>query len=477
MNNFLEWLEQKHPEYLNENQGLVKAGEFVVKHLGNLFSKFGKGIRPSGFTNSGSLQPNSEDYKERENVLRNYLPVTNEDIDNLPLSDDKKEKIKKYYNFTNIFADTWSSGWLSDRTLAASLFPFSDARAQWLAASNEFEFIRIEKGWIHGQKAGWLYGSNIWFRPKTATEKLADARLTVKQLQNKIKGLIDKDQMNMTLQAKKISDLYSRDRKITPNPLDADIDYKNDFVQNYVPLDPKYINDKYITTQPKKAKLAVNYLFKQMTHNELINNPLDWIGSFASTVTRDEQVAWKDIKDLEYNDKNDYIEWKQFGYRWYRTKTKQEKIADATKKISELKAQMGELEKKADKSVTGLSALTQLEKYRDDLNDKANSIVEKEKEMIKSGKYMLDQKGELLRDRNGNPIPLKKDTKSKDRYPTIDPKDDIYRSEEPPITPRPRSESESEPVNPFKVLPTRPASKRPAGSSTKNNNNPYANRR
>lgn len=485
MNNFLEWLEQKHPEYLNE-QGFVKAGEFVIKQFGNFLSKFSKGIKPSLFGGYREVLPSSEDYKERENILRNYLPVTNEDLDNLPIDADRKEKIKKYYNFTNIFADTWRSGWLSDRTLASILFPFSDARAQWLDCLNEFEFYRIEKGWVSGVKEGWIYDSNIWFRPKTPTEKLADARLTVRQLENKIKGLIDVYQMDIKLQSKKISDLYSRDRKITPSPLDADIDDKNDFVKNYVPLDPKYINDKYIKTQPNKAKLAVNYLFKQMTHNNLINNPLDWLGSFASAVTRDEQVAWKDLKDLEYNDKNHYIEWKQFGYRWYRTKTKEEKIADATKEMSELKAQMGELEKKADKSMTGLSALTQLEKQRDDLNAKANSIVQREKEMIKSGDYMVDQNGELMRDPKGNYIKIKKDArskdaKSKDRYSTPRPEDDlpnVYRPPaEPLTTPRPKSESEPESVPPYQ-LPTRPAPKRPAGSTGKNKPvNPYYERK
>jgi hypothetical protein len=466
MNNFLEWLEQKHPEYLNEQIGDIGLSRVIAP------------------------ERTPKEIEAREDLLKNYLPVTDADIDKLPIDAHKRAHMKRYYHMKNLVADTWFSGYLSDRTLLSTFFPGSDSQVHYNQAEQEFKKLIASQGWKTGKMWGFLYASDVWFRPKTDTEKYKDVRFTINQLQNKIDGLIDKNKINAKLQQQRLTQLHGTDREIPVDTIDSVINEKEKFIKNYLPLDGKYIFDKYKNSVPDEARLALHYLTKMNMRNNLTPNktmtssadavayPFYWLTEKGGGITREEQAAFKEIKDREYYDEDHSIEWKQFGSRWYRTKTKEEQIADARKEISELQAKMKELEKTADKSETGLSALEQLEKFQDERRNQANSLADREKEMIKSGQFMIGPDGKLLRDLKGNPIPTKKDTKSKDRYIPPDPKDDIYRSEDPPLrTPKPRSESESEPVDPYKVLPTRPAPKRPAGSSTKKNNDPYANRR
>lgn len=461
MNNFLEWLEQKHPEYLNEQIGDIGMSRVIAP------------------------ERTPKEIEAREDLLKNYLPVTDADIDALPIDDFKKAQMKKYYHMKNLVADSWSTGWFSDRTLLSTFFPGSDSQVQYRAAEKEFKNLIATQGWKTGKMWGFLYASDVWFRPKTDNEKYKDVKFTINQLKNKIDGLIDKNKRNAELQRTKLTDTYSKDRRIPVDTIDSVIDKKQDFIKNYVPLDGKYVYDKYKNSHPNEARLALLYLTKMNMRNGLTPNktmissadavayPFNWLTEKGATdITEEEQVAFKEIKDRENFDKDHRIDWNQFGKRWYRTKTKQEQIADARKEISELEAKMKELEKTADKSITGLSALEQLQKYQDKRREELNSLADREKEMIKSGEWLIDEKGELAKDPKGNYIPTRKNPKHKEIMPNkkyLPPKEDddlpdIFKKPAPPVrTPDPNRKFR----DPFETTPI-PTPKRPAGSTGTN---------
>lgn len=456
MNNFLEWLEQKHPEYLNEQS---------------------RGLLPSdGLQNS--MKPDPKAITEREDLLKNYLPITDEDIDALPIEKIKKDQMKNYYHMKNLVADSWTDGYFSDRTLLATFFPGSDARAHYFEAEKNFRELIKTKGWKIGRAAGYLYNSEIWFRPKTGSEKYQDVRLSLEKLESKVEGLIDLNKRVAANDAQKKSN-YDRKRTAPKGPIDDFVKEKEDFIRNYVPLDAEYIFEKYKDISPEDAKNAVSYFLKNNIRNKLTQTIQGWFT--APTITAKEQAAFKEIKDREYsyaryNTDDLNIEWKQFGARWYRTKNRQEQLADARKEISELKTKMKSLEQYADKASTGLSVIKQWEIEFQKDTDKLKAIEDNEKEMIKNKTHMIGPDGKLLRDLKGNPIPIKQDKKSKDRHSTPKQDDDlpdIWKKPPPPVrTPDPNRTFR----DPFETTP-RPTPKRPAGSTGTNKDiNPFQTR-